>query len=446
MRLARIAPRVRCVTALFPALLLIILADFAAPAHAAGESGDEIAFSVASGFMKEGRFKEAREIFLILEHRFPDGRAIQIMLAQADVALKNFDAASGRLETLAGRHPDWPRPRIELARAHGAAGQVRKAKAILIAELGKDPPRPVRRNIERVIRRLEDSQGFVWRFSAGIVPDSNITGGSSADKVEFLGGDFILNDDAKAQSGVRGDISIGGTARTKWRDDMRLEASIDAAYSQPLGAEGVPSSNVRVGVAARFRGPDGSLALGFAMQPFFFDNDMIRAEHSLYARPVRRIAGRHYAVGSLTLTDGQVLNSTARDFKQWEATAGPSLGFGETGRLRLSGTFGHRNAGDDVFSFLRRGVSMKVGAAPWNGWRLDLNGAVTRDVYEDFNFPFGRRQKDLTTEAGVSVTRTGWVLFGLSPRLGLRWRRTRSTIDLYDRDSIAVTAGLTLPY
>jgi hypothetical protein len=38
------------------------------------------------------------------------------------------------------------------------------------------------------------------------------------------------------------------------------------------------------------------------------------------------------------------------------------------------------------------------------------------------------------------------VFLGVSPRLGLRWRRTRSTIDLYDRDSIAVTAGLALPY
>jgi hypothetical protein len=44
------------------------------------------------------------------------------------------------------------------------------------------------------------------------------------------------------------------------------------------------------------------------------------------------------------------------------------------------------------------------------------------------------------------VTRTGWVFFGVSPQLGLRWSRTRSTIDLYDRSSIAITAGLTLPY
>ncbi len=446
MQLARIAPRLFCITALLLALLLIDLAVFDAPAQAQEKSGDEIAFSVASGFMKEGRFKEAREIFLILEHRFPDERAIQIMLAQADVALKNFDPAIGRLETLADRHPDWPRPRVELARAHGAAGNVRKAKAILIAELGKDPPARVRRNIEAVIRRLEDSQGFVWRFSAGVVPDSNITGGSNASKVEFLGGQFRLNDDAKAQSGVRGDISIGGTVRTRWRDDMRLEASIDAAYSQPLGAEGTPASNVRFGVAARFRWPDGALAVGYAVQPFYFDNDLNRTEHSVFARPVRRIAGRHYAVGELTLIDGQVLNSTARDFQQWEATVGPSLGFGETGRLLVAGTVGRRNAEDDVFSFLRRGISVKIGAAPWNGWRLDLNGAITRDVYEDFNFPFGRRQEDLTTEAGFSVTRTGWVFFGVSPRLGVRWRETRSNIDLFDRDSVSFIAGLALPY
>ena len=89
---------------------------------------------------------------------------------------------------------------------------------------------------------------------------------------------------------------------------------------------------------------------------------------------------------------------------------------------------------------------MNIGAAPWNGWRLSLNGAITRDVYEDFNFPFGRRQEDLTTEAGFSVTRTGWVFLGVSPRLGLRWRETRSNIDLFDRDSVSFMAGLALPY
>ncbi len=54
--------------------------------------------------------------------------------------------------------------------------------------------------------------------------------------------------------------------------------------------------------------------------------------------------------------------------------------------------------------------------------------------------------RDLTTEAGFTVTRTGWVFLGVSPELGLRWRRTRSNIDLFDRDSVSFIAGVALPY
>lgn len=417
-----------------------------ARAGALTDPGDAAVYSIARQSLERGKLDQGYKLLLVLERRNPDDRELQILLAQAEVAREDNDAAIGRLQRLAEREPDWPRPRIELAKAHMAAERWRDAKKILVAELGRDPPEDVRRNIERLARAVEDKQSFVGRFSFGLAPESNINNGSNADSIEYLGLPFTLSDEAKAQEGVRADVSIGGTLRTQWRDNTRLEASLDAAHSEPLGDEGAPDSNVRLEAAARGRGPNGSFKTGIAVQPFYFDGDLIRVERSVFLQPVRRITGQHYAVGGITLIQGAVNNSEAHDFHQWEATIGPSLGFGETGRLQITGIVGRRNAEDDVFSFLRRGLSLKAGASPWSGWRLNLKGAITRDVYEDFNFPFGRRQEDLTTEAGASVTRTGWVFFGLSPQIGMRWSETRSTIDLYDRDSIAFTAGLTLPY
>lgn len=432
------------------ALLIAPIAGLAAingaKAGTLDDPADQAVYAIARQSLEQGKLDQGYKLLLILEARNPDDRELQILLAQAEMARKDNDAAIRRLKLLAARERDWPRPRIELARAYMAAERWRDANKILVAELGRDPPEVVRRNIERMARAVADKRSFVGRFSFGLVPDSNINSGSSADNIEYLGLPFTLSDDAKAQEGVRADISIGGTLRTQWRDNTRLEASLDAAHSEPLGDEGVPDSNLRLEVAARGRGPNGSFKTGIAVQPFYFDGNLIRIERSIFLQPARRITGRHYAVGSVTLTEGKVNNSDARDFRQWEATIGPSLGFGETGRLQLTGLIGHRNAEDDVFSFLRRGVSLKVGASPWNGWRLNLKGSITRDVYEDFNVPFGRRQEDLTGEASFSVTRTGWVFFGVSPRLGVRWSETRSTIDLYDRDSIAFTAGLAMPY
>lgn len=417
-----------------------------ARAGALTNPGDAALYSIARQSLEQGKLDQGYKLLLVLEKRNPDDRELQILLAEVEVARKDIEGAIARLKRLAEKEPDWPRPRIELAKAYMADERWRDAKNILVAELGRDPPEQVRRNIERLARAVEDKQSFVGRFSFGLAPDSNINNGSNADNIEYLGLPFTLSDDAKAQEGVRADISIGGTLRTQWRDNTRLEASLDAAHSEPLGDEGVPDSNLRLEFAARGRGPNGSFKTGIAVQPFYFDGDLNRTERSIFLQPARRITGRHYAVGGITLTEGRVNNSEARDFRQWEATIGPSLGFGETGRLQLTGIVGHRNAEDNVFSFLRRGVSLKAGAAPWNGWRLNLKGAITHDAYEDFNVPFGRRQEDLTNTAGIGVTRTAWVFFGMSPQLGLRWSETRSSIDLYDRDSIALTFGLALPY
>lgn len=411
-----------------------------------GEEGDRVALAVARRMLAAGAYAQAMEILVILERRRPGDGALQVLMAQTEVALAQYNAAIARLERLRDARPDWPRPRIELALAHAAAGDVRAGKAILIAELGKDPPEPVRRNIEQAIRNLEDRQSFVGRFNAGIVPDSNANDGSSSNSVQYLGLPFTLNDDARQQSGVRAEVSAGGTLRGDWRENTRLEIGADFYHSEPLDDEGAPSSNLRLALAARLRGPDGGLRAGLAVQPFYFDNELQRIERSLFIEPARRLYGPLAAAGSLTLTEGRYNDAPGRDFRQWEAAAGPILRIGRATRLQVTGIFGHRNAEDDLYSFLRRGGSARLVSAPMNGWRLSLAGAVTRDVFEEFNVPFGRRQEDIITAASVDLVRTGWVFFGVSPRVGLSYSRVRSNIDLYDRDSIALTLGFALPY
>lgn len=415
-------------------------------AAALTDAGDAVVYSLALQSLQRRDFDQGYDLLLILEARKPGDRDLQILLAQLEIARKDIDAAIRRLKLLSASEPDWPRPRVELAKAYMAAERWREAKNILVAELGRDPPERVRRNIEQAVRAIDDRRTLVGRFSIGVAPDSNINNGSSASTIEYLGLPFSLSDEAKAQQGVRADISLGGTVRTAWRENTRLEASLDGYHSQPLGDEGVPDSNYRVELATRVRGANGSLKTGIAVQPYYFDGELDRTEAELFFWPVLRLTGRHYAVGAVTLTDGNVEDVEARDFRQWEISAGPSIGLGQTGRLQVTANFGRRNAEDDVFSFIRRGISLWAGASPWNGWKVSTYATITRDVYDDFNFPFGTRQEDLTREIGVSVARTAWVFFGVSPQIGVRWRETESTIDLYDRDSFAVTAGLTLPY
>lgn len=396
--------------------------------------------------MSGGRFAEARQMLTTAAERRPEDRDIQILLAQAEVATGEPKAAISRLEALARKHPDWPRPRVELALAHAAAGNIRTAKSILIAELGKDPPPHVRRNLEAAIRDLEDKQTFVGRFNAGVAPDSNITGGTYNNTIEYLGLPFTLNDDAKQQSGVRGSISTGGTLRTDWRDNTRLEFSADVAHTEPLGNKGTPSSNAKLSMAARMRSQKGNGRVGMAVQPFYWDNALQRIERSVFVEAGRQVVGPHSLVGSVTLSEGDYNNDDLHDFRQWETSFGPSLALGQDTRLQINGVFGVRNAENDLYSFIRRGGSINLMTRPTPAWRVSAAVALTRDVYDDYSIPFGATQEDLVSAANLEVVKNDWVFFGLSPSLSLGYSEVRSSIDLYDKRSVTFNLGFSLPY
>lgn len=408
--------------------------------------GDRLALAAARKKLASGEVEEAFKILAILERRHPDNRNLQVLIAQAEVAVGRHGGAIRRLELLQDKNPDWPRPRMELALAHAAAGNVREGKNILIAELGKDPPPHVRRNLEASIRMLEDRQAIVGRFSLGVVPDSNVSGGTHNETVQYLGLPFELNDDAKEKSGVRGEISGGVTLRSGWRDNVRIELSADLQHSEPLGNEGTPTSSARLALASRVRGRKGGLYAGIALQPFYYDGDLHRVERSIFFQPSRRLNKHVALVGDLDLTEGVFPGDELRDFRQWQVGAGPGIGISPSTRLQINGIFGVRKAEDELYSFIRRGVSANLVMAPADGWRLSLSGALIRDVYREEDIFWGATQEDILSVANIQLVRTGFVVWGFSPSFGLGYNEVRSSIDIYDKRSYSLQLGLARPF
>lgn len=407
---------------------------------------DHILRSLAAELIAKGRPGEALNILLTLEARLPDDRDLQIAIAQTEVRLGKYDQSIRRLNILGEQHPNWPRPRVELALAYEAAGQLSAARAVLIDELGRDPPPPVRRNLEGRIRSLEDRMPLVGRFSIGVIPDSNVTGGTHNGHVEFLGLPFQVNDDARAKSGVRADIAVGGTMRTAWRENTRLMASIDLEHSQPLTKAGTPATNARLALGAMVRGTKWSMLTGIAVQPFADNGELDRHEYSWFATGGRHLAGLVGLGGSLILTRGIYAGNPDRDFAQWETAIGPRFGFSRSVVLQLAGIVGHRNAEVDTFSYERRGGSAGLVVAPGNGYRFMLSGAMIRDRYKEIPFGFNNLQEDLITVARARLVKGDLVIGGFSPSIGVGYNETRSSIDIYDKRGYSIELGLARPY
>jgi hypothetical protein len=407
---------------------------------------DRILRSLAAELFAKTRLGEALNILLTLETRLPDDRDLQITIAQTETRLGKYDEAISRLQILGEQHPDWPRPRVELALAYETAGRLTAARAVLIDELGRDPPPPVRRNLEGRIRSVEDRMPFIGRFSVGVIPDSNITGGTHNDSVEFLGLPFQVNDDAKAKSGVRADVSIGGTLRTAWRENTRLIAGIDLAHSQPLTKAGTPATNARLALAAMVRGAKWNLLTGIAVQPFARNGELDRREFSWFAAGGRHIGGPVGLGGSLILTSGLYAGNPDRDFAQWETAIGPKFAFGRSAVLQFTGIVGDRNAEVDIFSYERRGGSAGLVVAPGNGYRFMLSGAMIRDRYKEIPFGFDRLQEDLITVAKARLVKGDLVIAGFSPSIGIGYNETRSSIDIHDKRGFSIELGFARPY
>jgi len=407
---------------------------------------DHILRSLAAELIARGRPGEALNILLALETHLPDDRDLQIAIAQMEIRLGKYDQATHRLKILGEQYPDWPRPRVELALAYEGAGQLAAARTVLIDELGRDPPPPVRRNLEARIRSIEDRMPFVGRFSIGVIPDSNINDGTHNSSVEFLGLPFQVNDDAKAKSGVRADIAIGGTMRSAWKERTRLMASIDLEHSQPLTKAGTPATNARLALGAMMRGTNWSMLTGFAVQPFADNGELERREYSWFTAAGHHLRGPIGLGGSLVLTMGEYAANPDRDFKQWETAIGPKMALGPSAVLKLAGIVGRRNAELSVFSYDRRGGSAGLVIAPGNGYRFMFTGAMVRDRYDEISFGFDRLQDDLITIARAGLVKGDLVIGGFSPSIGFGYSETRSSIDIYDKRAYSIELGLARPY
>jgi tetratricopeptide (TPR) repeat protein len=401
---------------------------------------------LAADLIAKGKPGEALNVLLSLEAVRPEDRDLQVVIAQTEVRLGRYDAAASRLKALGERHPDWARPRVELALAYEAAGRLADARTVLVDELGRNPPSTIRRNLESRIRAIEDRMPFIGRFSIGVIPDSNVTDGTHNSTVEFLGLPFQVNDDAKAKSGVRADIAIGGTTRTAWRQDTRLLASIDLEHSQPLTKAGTPATNARLAMAALARGMKWRLLTGVAVQPFAQKGELDRREYSWFAAAGRHLAGSLGLGGSLVLTKGAYAMNADRDFEQWEAAIGPRMTLGQSVILQFDGILGQRNAEVDIYSYDRHGGSARLVVVPGNGYRIMMGGAVIRDRYQEIAFGFDRLQKDLITVATARLVNGNTVIGGFSPSIGVGYSEVRSSIDIHDKRGYSIELGLARPY
>ena len=173
-------------------------------------------FELAAQMQKRGNTKRAISILSALESDpNPDirreARYRQALVLEATG--RNRDAAV-LLRQVLDEKPDAAATRLKLAAIlqrmgdeQGALRQLRSLRTI-------DLPPTVARFVDRLSASLQAGKPLGFQLELALAPDSNINRATRSDTLGTVFGDFVLDEEAKARSGIGTNIRAMGQART----------------------------------------------------------------------------------------------------------------------------------------------------------------------------------------------------------------------------------------
>jgi hypothetical protein len=376
-----------------------------------------------------------------LELRSEGRFRLAMMLADR---MKKPRAAAVEFRRILDEKPDAAGVRLELARVLAGMGSVGAAAREVRAAQATGLPPEVDRLVRFFANALDARKPFGASIELAVAPDTNINRSTRAETLDTVIGNLVLNDDARARSGiglsargqayartpmsgtsellvrVSGDADLYGRSRF---DEMAL--TFQAGPQFRMGAD-------RLGVAAlvgwRWYGlkPYGS-TLGLTGNWL----------HRLGNRAQLRVDGSATRENNRfnDLRDGGRYALSAAV----ERSLSPRFG----GGVQLSGY--REAAGDPIYSYAGGGIS------PYLFREIGRTTALVQFGYNRLeadarSFLDRRRRVDDRVFATLSATFRALTVGTFAPLARLRLERNRSTVALYDFRRLAAEFGITAAF
>ncbi|WP_404482451.1 surface lipoprotein assembly modifier [Novosphingobium sp. BL-52-GroH] len=401
-------------------------------------------FALAGQAREKGDFATAETAYAALT-RDPDielrtEARFRLGLMLAD-DLKRYGDAALEFRRILDDKPGAARVRLELARMQAMLGNMGAARKELRAAQAAGLPSAVEQLVRFYSRALNARKPLGGSIEVAIAPDSNINRATRSDTLGTVIGDFTLDDDARAQSGVGLDLQGQGYFRLGIEPgtDLLVRASTDAKLYREADFD------------------DVTVALQAGPQYTWGGNQL-----TFSAGPARRWYGR------------QLFSTTIGGGVSWQRPVG------KRGQVRLDGNIAHvnnrRNAlqtADDftLSASFDRAFSARFGggvqafgfreAARDPGYSLAMGGAsayLFRELgrttlvgtlgYSHLEadarlFLYPNRRVEDRYSASIAATLRALHLGSFAPLVRLKWERNRSSIEIYDYRRVAAEFGVT---
>ncbi len=363
---------------------------------------------------------------------------LAMMLADREHRLRE---AAVELRHILDEKPQAGRVRLELARIQVALGNLGAAQRELRAAQAGGLPADVERMVRFYTTALHATKPWGASFEIALAPDSNVNRATRSDTLGTVLGDFTLDQNAKARSGLGLALRGQSFLRMPLTSQMSLLAKAngqlslfrDSSFNDVLA--GIQVGPEIISGRDRFSLAAGPTWRWFGTEPYSRSwAGSVTFLHPLGPRAQWRLEG----------TVARTINF--RNAFQTATTTSLTSGYDRALSARLGGgiqaSISRTAARDPGFSDISAGGSLfafrEIGATT-----LVLSGAYSRLEADTrlLLYPSRRSDDHFSAMTSLSWRKLQWK--GLSPIARLRWERNRSTIEIYDYRRVSGEIGVT---
>lgn len=390
--------------------------------------------------MKAGKFGRARA-FLEQAHSANEEEDIErsFLLGQVYLRLGMPRKAAEQFETILASHPGMTRVRLELARAHFAAGRDDEAKQHFELALGGGLPSSVETTVEGFLSAIDARKRWSAHLSAALLPETNVVRRTERQTIDIAGGRFELHEDARRASGVGAQVSAGAVFSPRLSTDLRGHLAVSSAAKLYKSSEWNDLSVITESGLTRLF-DRGNLSVGLRVGRRWVESRGFRRSVGPWASFYRRVsANTHFDMR--TNVDYRIHDDEdSRD--GWRVAMNPGIRYAVDSRttLKISPHLEAVEAKTEHRSSRLIGLTTGLSHA-FGNVSISLSASAQLQCYRDEDPLFGRKRRDKTVWLSGQVLHRGLHVAGFSPYMGYSYERNRSNISLYDYQNHSVTMG-----
>jgi hypothetical protein len=375
------------------------------------------------------------EIEIRTEARFRLGMMLADRMGQPRAAAVEF-------RKILDEKPGAARARRALARIQvmlgnpGAAG-----RAFRVVEATTALPPEVERMVRFYANALSAQKPFGGSVEVTLAPDSNINRATRSDTLGTVIGNFTLDDDARARSGVGLNLRGQAYARLPAGNAVDLLARVSAGGNfyharqfddQALSIEGGPEFLVGSDRIALSLGPAWRW---YGRRPYSLTlGGTASWRHPLGARAQVRVEGgyAHVANRRNRLQDADNFSLSAMLDRAFTARSGGGVQLFAAREAARDPGYATAGGGLSLYAFREFGHTTAVISLGYSHLEADA-----RLLF------FPRRRVEDHFTASLAGTFRSLRIGSFAPLVRLRWERNKSTVSLYDFKRLAAEFGIT---